>query len=445
MSVNIPVVSIVGRTNVGKSSLFNKIIGKRISIVHDSSGVTRDSVRSLFTWRGRSFTLLDCGGLEFCHDDPISSQIEIQVNYALDASDLVLFIVDAKSGLLPLDREIANLLRHKGKRVILCVNKCDNPGDSSSLCEFYSLAFDDVILISSVHGHGTGDLLDLICDRIPDNNNEFEDSSIKVSIIGKPNVGKSSLVNKLCNHDRCIVSCMSGTTRDAVDVKVNCEGVDYTLVDTAGIRRKNNVKDTIEKYSNFRSYDSASLSDVCLVVIDASEGITAQDVKIAGISKNFCKPCIILVNKWDKLDANPENVINFNKKIKELFQFVSYAPVIYISAKTGKNCDKIFPKIKQVYENANRRISTSNLNSFLERATFRVPPPAIKGRQLKIYYMTQSSVLPPTFVFFVNKAKLFHFSYRRYLENRIREEFDFSGSSLKFVVRQKGDEFEKKQ
>lgn len=439
MIKSFPIISIIGRTNVGKSSLFNKIIGKRISIVHDSSGVTRDSVRALFTWRGRTFTLLDCGGLEFCKDDLISSQIEIQVNYALDVSDLVLFVVDAKSGVLPIDIDISNLLRRKNKKVIVCVNKCDNPGDDSKLYDFYSLAFGDVIPISSVHGHGTGDLLDLICERIPDDSVDIEDNSIKISIIGKPNVGKSSLVNRLCNRERCIVSCISGTTRDAVDVKVRYNETDYTLVDTAGIRRKNNVKDTIEKYSNFRSYDSASSSDVCLIVIDASEGITSQDVKIAGISKNFCKPCIILVNKWDKLEANPDNVINFNKKIRELFQFVSYAPVIYISAKTGKNCDKIFPKVKQVYENANRRISTSNLNNFLERAIFRVPPPAIKGKQLKIYYMTQSSTLPPTFVFFVNKAKLFHFSYRRYLENRIREEFDFSGSSLKFVIRQKGE------
>ena len=434
-----PVVAIVGRTNVGKSSLFNKLVGRRVSVIHNSKGVTRDCVRSSYVWGGRVFNLVDSGGLEFCSDDLISSKIEEQVSFAISSSDLILFVVDSVVGLIPLDVEIAKMLKVKNKPVIVCVNKCDKENDRSSLCDFYSLGFDDVAPVSSVHGHGTGDLLDLISEKIPEKQCEYIET-IKVSIIGKPNVGKSSLVNRLCGKRCSIVSDIAGTTRDAVNSTVfGSDGTCFTLIDTAGIRRKNNLKDDIERYSNFRSYDSVSVCDVCLVVVDACEWITSQDAKICGISKNYYKPCILLVNKWDKLGSNSDNVLKFNKKIEEILKFIPYAKVMYISAKTGRNCNKIFDAIKEVYENSKRRISTSLLNSFLESALIRVPPPSKNGRQLKIYYGTQSNISPPTFVFFVNNSKLFHFSYERYLENRLREEFDFSGVCLKFVIKSKLD------
>ena len=434
------VVSIVGRSNVGKSTLFNKLIGRRLSIVHDSHGVTRDRVCSEFDWNSRTFTLVDTGGLEFDPKNEILSMIEDQVSFAIGSSDLVLFVVDSKSGVLNLDRDIAIMLKKSNKPVIVCVNKCDRPEDRSSMSEFFSLGFDSVFPISSVHGHGTGDLLDAICEKIPKRDNvESTSDYIKVSVLGKPNVGKSSLVNRLCGQERSIVANFSGTTRDSIDTFLTVNNKNYLLVDTAGIRRKNNLKTDVERYSTFRALDSAQRSDVCLFVIDASEGITAQDIKISGISKNYMKSCILLINKWDKLESNPQNVVRFEKKIKESFQFLSYSPIMYISAKTGRNLDNIFPTIDRVYDSYNRRISTRNLNLFLRHVIMRTPPPSIKGKQLKIYYMTQTGISPPTFVFFVNKSKLFHFSYQRHIENCLRSEFDFSGTPLKFVVRQKGD------
>lgn len=434
-----PVVSIVGRTNVGKSSLFNKLVGRRVSVVHDSEGVTRDCVRSSYVWNGRLFNLVDSGGLEFCSDDLISSKIEEQVNFAIDTSDLILFVVDSLVGLVPLDVEIAKMLRVKNKPIIVCVNKCDRENERDSICDFYSLGFDYIVPVSSVHGHGTGDLLDLISEKIPEKECESIET-IKVSVIGKPNVGKSSLVNRLCEKKCSIVSDIAGTTRDVVNsIIFGADGTCFTLIDTAGIRRKNNLKDDIERYSNFRSYDSVSMCDVCLVVIDACDWVTSQDAKICGISKNYFKPCILLVNKWDKLESSSDNVLKFNKKIEEFLKFIPYAKVIYISAKTGRNCSKILDTVKEVYENSARRISTSLLNFFLKSALIRVPPPFRNGKQLKIYYVTQSNISPPTFVFFVNSSKLFHFSYERYLENRLREEFDFSGVCLKFVIKSKSD------
>ncbi len=434
-----PVISIVGRTNVGKSSLFNKLVGRRVSVVHDSDGVTRDCVRSHCVWNGRVFNLVDSGGLEFCSDDLISSKIEEQVGFAIDSSDLILFVVDSLVGVIPLDLEISKMLRMRSKPVIVCVNKCDKTNDRSSVCDFYSLGFEDVVPVSSVHGHGTGDLLDLISEKIPENDCESIET-IKVSIVGKPNVGKSSLANRLCGEKCSIVSDIAGTTRDAVNSTIfRADGTCFTLIDTAGIRRKNNLKDDIERYSNFRSYDSVSLCDVCLVVVDACDWVTSQDAKICGISKNYFKPCIVLVNKWDKLESDSDNVLKFNKKIREFLKFVSYAKIMYVSARTGRNCGKILDAVKQVYENSKRRVPTSLLNSFLKGALMRVPPPSKNDKQLKIYYVTQSGVVPPTFVFFVNSSKLFHFSYERYLENRLREEFDFSGVCLKFVVKSKLD------
>jgi len=434
-----PVVSIVGRSNVGKSSLFNKLVGRRVSIVHDSYGVTRDRVCSEFEWNGRSFTIIDTGGLEFDSDDIVKSLIEDQVNFAISSSDIVLFVVDSRSGVLNIDKDISLMLKKCNKPVIVCVNKCDRSSDRSSIGEFYSLGFDQVIPISSIHGHGTGDLLDLICDKVPEQEVSENDNFIKVSVLGKPNVGKSSLINRLCGQNRSIVADFSGTTRDSIDSFVSHNGQDYLLVDTAGIRRKNNTKSDIEKYSTFRALDSAERSDVCLIVIDASEGISSQDVKVAGISKSYFKSCILLINKWDKLESNPQNVIKFEREIKEKFQFMPYVSVIYISAKTGRNCDKIFPEINKVYSSYINRVSTRRLNLFLKDIMMRTPPPNIKGKQLKIYYMTQTGISPPTFVFFVNKSKLFHFSYQRHIENKLREEFEFRGSPIRFVIRQKGD------
>ena len=434
-----PVISIVGRSNVGKSALFNKLVGKRISVVHDSLGVTRDRVCADFSWNSRLFTLIDTGGLDFSSDDIISSMINGQVNFAVNCSDIILFVVDAKSGIVPVDKDIAIVLRKKSKPVILCVNKCDKPNEQSLICDFYSLGFSDIIPISSVHGHGTGDLLDLICNKVSDYNAQEEYQGIKVAILGKPNVGKSSIVNRICGYERSIVADFSGTTRDSIDSFINYEGTNYLIIDTAGIKKKSNISSEIEKYSTFRSLDSAERSDVCLLVLDAFEGITSQDARIAGIIKNYFKSSIILVNKWDKLDPNKQNVLNFEKKIKRAFQFFSYVPVLYISAKTGRNFEKIFSLIQNVYDSFTKRISTGLLNSFLREVILRTPTPSIKGRQLKIYYMTQSDASPPTFVFFVNKSKLFHFSYQRHIENELRKSFGFSGTPLKFIIRQKGE------
>ena len=440
----LPIVSIVGRANVGKSTLFNKLVGKRISIVHDSLGVTRDRVYGEFEWNKRKFNLIDTGGLEFDSKDFIKSMIEKQVNFAVSSSDVVLFVVDSKAGLIELDCDIAFMLRRENKPVIVCVNKVDRPDDSLAVSEFYSLGFSDVVPVSSVHGHGTGDLLDLICKKVPFKFHEDSKNYVKIAVLGKPNVGKSSIVNKICGQERSIVADFSGTTRDSIDTFLENNGKNYLIVDTAGIRRGRSIKSDVEKYSVFRALDAAERSDVCLVVIDASEDITAQDSKIAGISKKYSKACIILVNKWDKLEPNSQNVLKIQEKIKECFQFLHYAPVIYISAKTGRNFDKIFNVIDKTYKEFSRRISTGLLNSFLKNITLHTPPPNIKGKQLKIYYITQTGICPPTFVFFVNKSRLFHFSYQRYIENRLRESFGFDGTPIRFIIRQKGEILDEK-
>lgn len=435
----LPVVSIIGRTNVGKSALFNKIIGKRISIVHDSYGVTRDRICAEFEWNNRKFNLIDTGGLEFDSEDFIKSMIQKQVDFAVNSSDIILFVVDSKIGLVELDNDIAYMLRKKNKPVIVCVNKADKPNDNLLLSEFYKLGFSDMILISSVHGHGTGDLLDLICEKIPVKNQEEISDCIKISVLGKPNVGKSSIVNRICGQERSIVSDFSGTTRDSIDTFLENNNKNYLIIDTAGIRRNHSIKSDIEKYSVFRALDSVERSDICLIVIDASQEITAQDSKIAGISKKYNKACLILVNKWDKLESNTQNILKIQNKMKKFFKFLSYASVLYISAKTGRNFEKIFPMINKIYEEYSRRISTGILNSFLKNIILYTPLPIIKGKQLKIYYMTQTGICPPTFVFFVNKSRFFHFSYQRYVEKKLREYFGFEGTPIRFVIRQKGD------
>ena len=434
-----PTVVIVGRANVGKSTLFNKIIGKRISIVHDSCGVTRDRVFGEFEWNNRKFNLIDTGGLEFNSDDFVKFLIEKQVNFAVESADVVLFVVDSKSGLLELDKNIAFMLRKNKKSVIVCVNKVDKPDDNLSVSEFYSLGFSDIIPVSSVHGHGTGDLLDLICERIPVRDQTGMPDCIKISVLGRPNVGKSSIVNRICNQERSIVADFSGTTRDSIDTFLENNNKNYLIIDTAGIRRNHSINSDIEKYSVFRALDSVERSDICLVIIDASEEITAQDSKIAGISKKYNKACVILVNKWDKLESNSQNILKIQDKIKKFFKFLSYTPVLYISAKTGRNFEKIFLIINKTYEEFSKRISTGILNSFLKNIIVNTPPPSIKGKQLRIYYMTQTGIRPPTFVFFVNKSRLFHFSYQRHIENRLRESFGFEGTPIRFIIRQKGE------
>ncbi len=435
----LPVVSIVGRANVGKSTLFNKLVGKRVAIVHDSLGVTRDRVYGQFEWNSRTFNLIDTGGLEFGSKDFVKSMVEKQVKFALSSSDIVLFVVDFKTGLIELDNDIAFKLRKENKSVIVCVNKVDRLDDSLAISEFYSLGFSDVVPISSVHGHGTGDLLDLICEKLPCKVQSNTSSYIKIAVLGKPNVGKSSVVNRICGQERSIVADFSGTTRDSVDTFLESNGKNYLIVDTAGIRRGRSIRSDVEKYSVFRALDAAERSDICLLVIDASEDITSQDSKIAGISKKYNKACIILVNKWDKLKTDTKNVLKIQDKINEFFKFLHYAPVVYVSAKTGRNFDKIFSIVDKTYEEFARRVSTGILNSFLRNVILHTPPPNIKGKQLKIYYIAQTGVCPPTFIFFVNKSRLFHFSYQRYIENKLRESFGFSGTPIRFVVRQKGE------
>lgn len=437
------VLAIVGRPNVGKSTLFNKLAGERVSIVEDIPGITRDRIYFDTEWNGRPITVIDTGGIEPKTDDIILSKMKMQAELAIETADVIAFVCDVRAGLTAADRDIAVMLIKSGKPVALCVNKIDSIGSlPMEYYEFYELGFDgDPIALSSLHGTGTGDLLDRVLELAPsDGEEEEEDDSIKVAVIGKPNAGKSSIINKILGEDRVIVSDIPGTTRDAIDTKVENEYGKYTFIDTAGIRRQKKVIDRVEKYSVLRSHSAVERADVCLIMIDATAGITEQDEKIAGLSHEAGKAAIIVVNKWDLVEKDNSSVKKFTDNIREALAYMPYAPIIFVSAKTGQRVDKLFERINYVNEQACMRISTGMLNDVLNDAVSRVQPPTDKGKRLKIYYMTQVSTKPPTFVIFVNDAELFHFSYQRYIENKLREVFGFSGTPIRIVVRQKGDE-----
>ncbi|MBQ8496935.1 MAG: ribosome biogenesis GTPase Der [Clostridia bacterium] len=437
------VAAIVGRPNVGKSTLFNKIAGTRISIVEDVPGVTRDRIYYETEWNGKPIVLIDTGGIEPKTDDLILEKMKTQAEIAIETADVIVFMCDIHAGLTADDRDIGVMLLKSGKPVIVCVNKIDSVGALPlEYYEFYELGFDgDPIALSSLHGTGTGDLLDRILELSPaDETEEEPDDSIKVAVIGKPNAGKSSLVNRVLGEERMIVSNIAGTTRDAIDSFVENEYGKYTFIDTAGIRRQSKVLDRIEKFSVLRAHSAVERADVCLLLIDATEGITEQDEKIAGIAHEAGKATIIVVNKWDIVEKDNNTVKEFTEKIRTSLAYMPYAPILFISAKTGQRLPKLFEFINYVNEQASLRISTGMLNDVLSEAITRVPPPTDRGKRLKIYYMTEVGVRPPTFVIFCNEAELFHFSYQRYLENKMREVFGFNGTPIRFVIRQKGDE-----
>ncbi len=437
-----PIIAIVGRPNVGKSTLFNKLTGKRLAIVEDTPGVTRDRLYCECEWLNHTVMLVDTGGIEPKTDDGILSKMRAQANIAIESADVIILVTDLNSGVTANDADIASMLLKSGKPVVLCVNKCDRIGTPpAEFYEFYNLGLGDPFPVSSVHGNGTGDLLDECFKYIDfDKEDDVDDDKIKVAIIGKPNVGKSSLVNKISGEERVIVADMAGTTRDATDTEVENEFGKFVLIDTAGIRRKSRVDNEIEKYSVLRSYMAVDRSDVCVIMIDATEGFTEQDSKVAGYAHEQGKACVIAINKWDAIDKETNTMNEFTKKLQTDFSFMSYAPFVFISAKTGQRINKLFELIVSTYEQNCRRISTGMLNDMLAYATAKVQPPSDKGKRLKIYYITQASTNPPTFVTFCNRADLFHFSYRRYLENQIRETFGLTGTPIKMVVRERGND-----
>lgn len=436
-----PVVAIVGRPNVGKSTLFNKLIGTRLSIVDNTPGVTRDRIYGDCEWLNHNFLLVDTGGIEPYSGDVILSQMRRQAEIAIETADVIILVTDLTCGVVATDHEVASMLLKSGKPVVLCVNKCDSVGEvDPDFYEFYNLGIGDPIAVSSVHGHGTGDLLDEVIKYFPEGEDEEEDDEIiNVAVIGKPNVGKSSLVNKICGEDRAIVSNIAGTTRDTTDTFVENQYGKFNFIDTAGIRRKSKINDAIEKFSIIRARMAVERANVCVIMIDATEGFTEQDSKVAGIALEQGKACIIAVNKWDAVEKDGNTMNEFRKKLVVDFSFMSYAPVMFISAKTGQRIDRLFEMISFVHTQNSMRISTGKLNEVLAIATARVQPPTDKGKRLKIYYMTQASTRPPTFVFFVNNAELFHFSYQRYLENQIREVFGLDGTPVRFIIRERGD------
>ena len=436
-----PVAAIVGRPNVGKSTLFNKLVGARLSIVDDKPGVTRDRIYGDCEWLGHRFLLVDTGGIEPRADDVILSQMRAQANIAIATADVIVLVTDLRSGVVATDQDVANMLQKSGKPVILCVNKCDSVGaPDPEFYEFYNLGMGDPIAVSAVHGHGTGDLLDAVIAYFPpESEEEEEDDTIKVAVIGKPNVGKSSLINRISGQERAIVSDIAGTTRDATDTRIENQYGKFTFIDTAGIRRKSKVTDAIEKYSIIRARTAVERANVCVIMIDATEGFTEQDSKVAGIALDQGKGCIVVVNKWDAVEKDGNTMREYKEKLAVDFAFMKFAPFVFISAKTGQRVDRLFEQIAYVYAQSTMRISTGKLNEILGAATARVQPPTDKGKRLKIYYMTQASVCPPTFVFFVNNAQLFHFSYQRYLENQIREVFGLEGTPVRFIIRERGE------
>ena len=436
-----PIIAIVGRPNVGKSTLFNKLIGQRLSIVDDTPGVTRDRIFGELEWQNRKAIIIDTGGIEPKSDDIILSQMRRQAQLAIDMAQVIVLVTDMKTGMVATDVEVAQMLQKCGKPLVLCVNKCDSIGEPDpDFYEFYNLGVGDPIQVSAVHGHGTGDLLEEVFSYLDfEENQDEEENIINVAVIGKPNVGKSSLINRLTSQERCIVSDIAGTTRDSIDSKVVNEFGTYNFIDTAGMRRKSKIDDNIEKYSILRAKMAIERSDVCVIMIDAEVGYTEQDTKVAGLALEAGKACVIAVNKWDAIVKDDKTMQKFRERLKTEFAFMPWAPVVFISAKTGLRLDKMFECINAAASNNAIRIRTGTLNELLAQATTRVQPPTDKGKRLKIYYMTQPSTKPPTFVFFCNKAELFHFSYQRYLENRIRETFGLEGTPIKIIIREKGD------
>ena len=436
-----PLVAIVGRPNVGKSMLFNKLIGKRVSIVEDTPGVTRDRIYGETDWNGRKFTLVDTGGIEPRTDNQILTFMREQANIAISHADVIIFLTDIKTGLTASDQEVASMLLRSGKPIVLAVNKMDSTGAiDPDYYEFYNLGMGDPIPVSAVHGHGTGDLLDACVKYFPPEDDEEEDDDrIHVAIIGKPNVGKSSLTNRILGHERTIVSNVAGTTRDAIDSYFENKTGKYVFIDTAGMRKKSKVDESIERYSVLRAQMSIERSDVCLILIDAQEGVTEQDTRVAGMAHEAGKACIIVVNKWDLVEKDGKTMDHMREDIRRDLGFMTYAPILFISALTGQRVDRLFELIQYVNNQASTRITTGLLNSVLADAQTRVQPPTDKGRRLKIYYMTQTGIKPPHFVCFCNDARLFHFSYLRYLENQIRSTFGLEGTPIKMTIRQKGD------
>lgn len=437
-----PVVAIVGRPNVGKSTLFNKLIGSRLSIVDDTPGVTRDRIYGDCEWLNHNFLLVDTGGIEPYSTDVILSQMRTQAEIAIETADVIILVTDLKCGVVASDIEVASMLQKSNKPIVLCVNKCDSIGaPAPEFYEFYNLGLGDPIAVSSVHGHGTGDLLDEVIKYFPEESeDEVEDEEvINVAVIGKPNVGKSSLINRISGTNRAIVSNIAGTTRDTTDTYIENKFGKFNFIDTAGLRRKSRVNDSIEKYSIIRARMAVERANVCVIMIDATEGFTEQDSKVAGIAIEQGKACIIAVNKWDAVEKDGNTMKEFREKLSVDFSFMSYAPFIFISAKTGIRIDKLYEMIVHVHSQNSMRISTGKLNEVLGIATARVQPPTDKGKRLKIYYMTQASTRPPTFVFFVNNSELFHFSYQRYLENQIREIFGLDGTPVRFIVRERNE------
>lgn len=434
-----PLVAIVGRANVGKSTFFNKVVGKKISIVQDFPGVTRDRIYADAEWCGKYFSLVDTGGLELKSQDKMMLHIKKQAEIAIDTADVIILFTDAKSGLNVMDEEVAMKLRKSGKPVVLAVNKLDNY-NPEKLYDFYTLGLGEPFGISAEHGTGIGDLLDEVVAQLNELGEKEEDNSLKLAVVGKPNAGKSSLCNKILGFDRTIVSDIAGTTRDAIDTLFTFNDKDYTLIDTAGIRKKKKVEEDLEYYSVLRALGAINRADVCLLLIDSNEGITEQDVKIAGYIHEQGKPSIVVMNKWDLIEKDTNTINRFNEKLEEELKFMDYFLPIYVSALTGQRVEKIIKLCEQVYENANRRITTGQLNDLILDSVRANEPPSVNGKRLKILYATQIGVTPPTFVFFVNESALMHFSYKRYLENCIKQAYDFKGTPIKIVVREKDED-----
>lgn len=436
-----PVVAIVGRPNVGKSTLFNRIVGERISIVEDVPGVTRDRIYSKSEWLDHHFHLIDTGGIAFDDQDLLIEHIRHQAELAIDEADVILFVVDATTGITSTDEEVSKLLYRSKKPVVLAVNKADNTERMGQLYEFYSLGFSEPVGISSVHGLGIGDLLDEVIKHFPEkSDDEYDEEVIRVSLIGRPNVGKSSLVNAILGEERVIVSDIAGTTRDAIDTQLTRDGQDFVLIDTAGMRKKGKVYESTEKYSVLRALRAIERSDVCLVVINAEEGIIEQDKKIAGYAHEAGRAVIIVVNKWDVLEKDDKTLQQFTQTIRDHFLFLHYAPILFVSAKTKQRVQQVLPKVQEVSDQHAMRVPTNVLNDLIQEATTVTPPPSDKGRRLRVNYATQVSVKPPTFVLFVNDIELMHFSYQRYLENKIREAFPFEGTPIRIIVRNKSED-----